>query len=81
MYFIIKNEIRPDGVVNNAVVGRQTFASGLAEFFTQCSKAPMNESFTSVHVVLADEELNVVKTEHIAAAYKEPEAPAEEAAE
>lgn len=79
-HFIIKTEIRPDGVVNNAVTPRQTFASGLAEFFHQCSKAPMNEQFVSVHIVLADEEMNVIKTEHIKAAYVEPEA-TEEVAE
>ena len=80
-YFIIKNEVRPDGIVNNAVVSRSTFASGLAEFFAQASKAPMNEQFVSVHLTLTDAELNVIKAEHIEAAYVAPEAPAEAEAE
>ena len=72
-YFVIKNEIRPDGAVNNDVVSRSTFASGLAEFFSKCAKAPTNVNFTSVHVMLTDSELNVIKTEHINGAYVEPE--------
>ena len=71
-HFIIKNEIRPDGVVNNSVVSRSTFASGLAEYYAQCSKAPMNENFTDVHVMLTDSNLEVIKVEHIKAAYVEP---------
>lgn len=80
-YFVFKNEIRPDGVVNNSVVSRSSFASGLAEFFSQASKAPMNENFVSVHIILADSEMNVIKTEHIKGAYVEPEPEVEESAE
>lgn len=68
-YYIVKNEIRPDGIINNAVVGRQSFGSGLAEYYSQCSKAPMSTTFTSVHIALLDEELNVVKKEDIETMY------------
>lgn len=64
-YYIIKNEIRTDGVINNSIVSRNSFATGLAEYYAQCSKAPTATAFTSVHIVLADSKLNIVKKEDI----------------
>lgn len=91
MFYIIEHDVRPDGVVNTSEVGRTTFASALSHYYERQSKLVMSEVFTSAHLMLVDDELNVLKFDHINTLYKpqpveepkdeptpEPEPPAEE---
>ena len=64
-YYIIENQIRDDGVINNIVTVRQTFATGLSYYYDRCSKMVVTELYPKVAIMLADEELNVVQHEII----------------
>lgn len=78
-YFVIEHDVRPDGVVNTSENARSSFAQGLAYFYEKCSKAPTSEVFVSVHIMLVDESLNIIKKEDIPTMYVAPteEAPTE----
>jgi len=73
MYYVIEHNIRPNGVVNVSETGRSTFALGLNYYYERCSKAVVNEAFVTSHVMLVDENLEVVKVDHLDGQYKEPE--------
>jgi hypothetical protein len=62
-YFITELQKRPDGIVNNTLTTRSTFANGLSYFFDRASKAVTNESFVSVALTLQDERGTVIKNE------------------
>ena len=68
-YYIIENQIRDDGVINNIVTVRQSFASGLSYFYDRCSKMIVTELYPKVAISLTDEELNVVQHEIIVTQY------------
>lgn len=61
MYYVIENQIRADGQINNSVTARQSFASGLSLYYDRCSKMVMTELYPKVAVMLTDEELNVIE--------------------
>lgn len=73
MYYIIEHDIRPDGVVNTSETGRSTFALALSFYYDRASKLVVSEAFTSAHIMLVDESLNVIKADHLETAYKAPE--------
>lgn len=62
MFYIIENQIRKDGIVNNIVTVRQNINSAEAYYHERYSKMSMNEEFVSVALLLADEYLR--KIEH-----------------
>lgn len=70
MYYVIEHQIRPDGVVNTSEVGRTAFASALSHYYERESKLVLSEVFTSAHLMLVDEELNVLKFNHVNTLYK-----------
>lgn len=72
MYYVIEHNIRPNGVVNVSETGRSTFALGLNYYYERCSKAVVNEAFVTSHVMLVDENLEVIKVDHLAGLYEEP---------
>ena len=76
-HYVIENQIRADGVVNNTVTARSSFASGLSMFYDRCSKMVVTELYPKVAVMLTDEELNVIEHQVIETQYKEPEEEAE----
>lgn len=77
MYYIIEHDILPDGQVNVSEVGRSTFSLALSHYYDRMSKMVVNELFTSVHLMLVDERLSVVKQDNVETQYK----PEEEVAE
>jgi hypothetical protein len=73
MYYVIENQIRDDGQINNSMTARQSFASGLSLYYDRCSKMVMTELYPKVAVMLMDEELNVIEHKVITTQYKAPE--------
>ncbi len=76
-HYVIENQIRADGAVNNTVTARSSFASGLSLYYDRCSKMVMTELYPKVAVMLTDEELNVIEHQVIETQYKAPEEEAE----
>lgn len=62
-YFITELQKRPDGIVNNSITSRSTFANALSYFYSQASKAVANDSFVSVALTLQDERGTIIKNE------------------
>ena len=60
-HYVIENQIRADGTVNNTVTARSSFASGLSLYYDRCSKMVVTELYPKVAVMLTDEELNVIE--------------------
>lgn len=77
MYYILENQIRPNGEVNVSETARSSFSSALSYYYERCSKMVVTELFTSVHIMLVDEKLNVVKRDDLTTAYVESESEAE----
>ena len=73
MYYVIENQIRADGQINNSMTARQTFASGLSLYYDRCSKMVMTQLYPKVAVMLVDEELNVIEQKVIETQYVEGE--------
>lgn len=70
-YFIIEHQKRPDEEVNVSEVIRQSFASALSYYHERYSKMVVNTEFTSVSIMLVDEDLNVVQQDTIKTQYQE----------
>lgn len=79
-YFVFETQLRPDGEVNVIpAVGRSTFALTLSYYYERASKMVANTEFTGVNLMLVDEAINVVKSDHLQTSYVAPEtAPTEE---
>lgn len=76
MYYIIEHDVRPDSIVNTTETGRTTFASALAFYYDRMSKLVVSVDFTSAHLMLVEEDLTVLKQDHINTLYEpivEPE--------
>lgn len=73
MFYVIENDYRPDGVVNNTVIGRTTLAMAKSYYFDRKSKALVSEQFTRVALLLVDADLNYFEHDTIETLYKEPE--------
>jgi hypothetical protein len=70
--YVIENQIRDDGQINNSVTARQSFASGLSLFYDRCSKMTVTELYPKVAIMLTDEELNVIEHKVIDTQYVAP---------
>lgn len=70
MYYIIENQHRPDGQINNTVTARQTFASALSLYHERISKMVVTDLYTKVSVMLTDEDLNVIEHKVIDTLYQ-----------
>lgn len=68
-YYIIEHDLRPDGEVNVSEVSRSSFSSALSYYYERCSKMVVTDQFKSVHVMLVDETLSVIKKDNLATAY------------
>lgn len=77
MYYIIEHQIKPNGEVNVSEVARSSFSSALSFYYERCSKMVVTDLFTSVHIMLTDEKLNVIKKDDLQTAYVAPEQEAE----
>ena len=76
-YFTIEIQNRADGVDNvQAIVSRQTLATGLSYFYDRCSKMAATELYPTVTLMLIDSNGVIYECKHLTTAYT-PE-PAEE---
>jgi hypothetical protein len=73
-YFIIEIQNRADGVDNvQAIVTRQTLATGLSYFYDRCSKMSATELYPSVTLMLIDSDGTVIENKHLTTAYQPQE--------
>lgn len=72
-YFIIENQKRSDGVINTTTTARSGFASALSYYHDRYSKMVVTELYTSVSLMLCDEDLNVIEHATIATQYQPEE--------
>lgn len=70
MYFIIEHDKKDDGTVNVSETVRSTFASALSYYYERISKMCVTELFTSVAVMLVDEDLNVIEQKAVNTLWK-----------
>ncbi len=76
-YFIIEIQNRADGVDNvQAIVSRQSLATGLSYYYDRCSKMAATELYPTVTLMLIDSNGTVIENKHLTTAYVE-EQPAE----
>ena len=78
-YFVIENQIRDDGLVNNSTTARQSFASALSYYHDRYSKMAMTELYPSVALMLIDERCTVLEKAIVPTLY--PVQPTEEQTE
>lgn len=69
MYYVIEHQIRLDGVVNVSETSRASFSSALSYYYERCSKMVVTDTYKSVHVMLVDEKLEVIKKDDLATMY------------
>lgn len=84
MYYIIEHQHRPDGIVNTTETARENINSALSLYHERFAKMAMTELYTSVALLLVDENLNKVEHHIVQTMYHEPEVeeiPVEEEAE
>lgn len=60
-YYIIEHQVRPDGEVNVSETARSTFVSALSYYHDRYSKMAVTELYTSVSLMLVDQNLNVIE--------------------
>lgn len=60
-YYIIENQHRPDGIINNIVNSRSTFAMAISYYYERKSKMVVNDQFTKVAIMICDADLNVIE--------------------
>lgn len=73
-YYIIEHQTRPDGIVNTSETARSTFASALSYYHERYSKMVMTDMYTSVSIMLVDENLEVVQKDTIETQHKSEQA-------
>ena len=72
-YFIIEIQNRADGIDNvQAIVSRQSLATGLSYFYDRCSKMAATTLYPTVTILLIDSEGGIYKNERIVTSYVEP---------
>lgn len=60
MYYIIENDRRPDGIINNTTTVRSTLPLAQSYYHERVSKMLVTNQFTRVALMLADEDLNIL---------------------
>ena len=71
-YYIIEIQNRDDGIDNvQAVVSRQSLASGMSYFYDRCSKMAGTTLYPTVTIVLMDSNGTIIKNEHLTTAWTE----------
>lgn len=73
MFYIIENQHRPDGIINNQCSARTTRAAALSYYHERYSKMCVNEEFVRVSLLLVDENLNVIQHDDVETLYQEQE--------
>ena len=71
-YFVIEIQNRADGVDNvQAIVSRQTLATGLSYYYDRCSKMAATTLYPTVTLMLIDSNGTVIENKHLTTAYVE----------
>lgn len=73
MFYIIENQHRTDGIINNTITSRSTLPLALSHYHDRYSKMCVNVDFLSVNLLLVDENLNVVQHDDIETLYQAAE--------
>lgn len=71
-YYIIENQHRPDGQVNNSATVRSNLASALSYYHERYSKMVMTDLYTSVSLLLVDANLKQIQHDNINTLYVAP---------
>ncbi len=72
-YFIIEIQNRADGIDNvQAIVSRQSLATGLSYFYDRCSKMAATTLYPTVTLMLIDSDGHVIENKHLTTAWVEP---------
>lgn len=72
MYYIIENQFRPDGQINNSIISRADYYAALSYYYERMSKMVATELYTKVAITILNEDLNTVQQNIIETQYKEP---------
>lgn len=73
MYYIIENQIRDDGIVNNNVTARENINTALSFFHERFSKMAVTDLYPSVALLLVDENLRTVEHKIVNTMHPVPE--------
>lgn len=79
MYTIVENQHRADGVINQVVTNRASFASALSYYHDRYSKMAMTELYVKVDLILLDENLVKKAQDVVPTCYVAPVEPVEDA--
>ena len=71
MFFVIEHQTRPDGTINVSETSRSTLATALSHYHDRYSKMCVTDLYTSVSLMLVDENLNVIQHDTIRTLYTE----------
>lgn len=63
--YIIETQARPDGIINISTTQRSSFASALSYYHDRYSKMAVTELYTSVSLMLVDQDLTVIQQDTI----------------
>lgn len=61
MFYIIENQIRPDGIVNTKTEARSNEKLAWSYFYERCGKMSANDQFDAVGIMLTDAYLNCIE--------------------
>lgn len=64
-YYIIETQARPDGIINISTTQRSSFATALSYYHDRYSKMAVTELYTSVSLMLVDQDLTVIQQDTI----------------
>lgn len=81
--FLVELDNRPDGVTNQSINSYSTMAVALSTYYQRCAVAVTSTQFTSVFLMVMDQEGNVYEQRNIPTLYEpsEPEPETEETPE
>lgn len=68
-YFVTELQNRPDGLVNSTITSRSSLATGLALWYSRAAAAVTTTDFTSVALMLQDQNGNVVMNQNFETQY------------
>lgn len=71
-YYIIENQHRPDGQINNSTTVRNNFATALSYYHERYSKMVVTNLYTKVSLLLVDENLKQIQHDVVNTLYVTP---------
>ena len=71
--FLIELQARPDGIINSTINSYSTFAITMSMFYQRCAAAVTSTQFTSVTLIVLDQNGNIFENRRLATSYVPPE--------